>query len=94
MKGPSSATLVQTRLRTRGATQAGAQSKTAVQQPMKPTIKTDPDVNTTMQEVQSEDEEPYVEDELEDLANLPTNSEPQDLGDIDSEDYDDIDLKQ
>ena len=46
------------------------------------------------EEVQSEDEEPYTEDELEDLANLPTDSKPKDLGDIDSEDYDDIDPEQ
>ena len=94
MKGPSSATPVQTRLHNWGAMQAGTQSKTAVQQPMKPIIKTNSDVSTTMREVQSEDEEPYMEDDLEDLANLPTDSEPEDLSDIDSEDYDDIDPKQ
>ena len=94
MKGPSSATLVQMRSHTHGATQAGTQPKTAVQQQMKPIIKTDPEASATMREVQSEDEEPYTEDELEDLANLPTNSEPKDLADIDSEDYDDIDPEQ
>ena len=94
MKGPSSATPAQTRSNTLGATQAGTQSKTAVQQLMKPIIKTDPDTSATMREVQSEDEEPYTEDELEDLANLPTDSELEDLGDIDSEDYDDIDPEQ
>ena len=94
MKGPSSAALAQTRSRTRGATQAGTQAKTVVQQQMKPIIKTDPDACATVREVQSEDEEPYMEDELEDLANLPTDSGPEDLGDIDSEDYDDIDPEQ
>ena len=87
-------TPAQTRLRTHGATLAGTQSKTAVQQQTKPIIKTDPDMSAAIREVQSEDEEPYTEDELEDLANLPTNSEPEDLGDIDSEDYDDIDPEQ
>ena len=93
-KGPSSATPVQTRSHTCGATQAGTQPKTAVQQQMKPIIKTDPDASAAIREVQSEDEEPYMEDELEDLANLPTDSEHEDLGDIDSEDYDDIDQEQ
>ena len=65
-----------------------------MQQQTKPIIKTDPDVSATIREVQLEDEEPYTEDELEDLVNLPTNSEPKDLGDIDSEDYDDIDPEQ
>ena len=94
VKGPSSTTPVQIRSHTRGATQAGTQPKTAVQQQTKPIIKADPDVSATMREVQSEDEEPYTEDELEDLANLPTDSEPKDLGDIDSEDYDDINPEQ
>ena len=87
-------TLVQTRSCTHGAAQAGTQPKTALQQQTKLIIKTDPDASATMREVQSEDEEPYMEDELEDLANLPTNSKPKDLGDIDSEDYDDIDPEQ
>ena len=43
VKGPSSATLVQMRSCTCGATQAGTQPKTVVQQQMKPIIKTDPD---------------------------------------------------
>ena len=30
----------------------------------------------------------------EDLVNLPTDSKPKDLSDIDSEDYDDIDPEQ
>ena len=93
-KGPSSATQAQMRSRTCGATQAGTQPKTAVQQQTKPIIKTDPDTSAAIREVQSEDEEPYTEDELEDLANLPTNSEHKDLGDIDSEDYDNIDPEQ
>ena len=42
----------------------GTQPKTVVQQQMKPIIKTDPDVSATMREVQSEDEEPYMEDEF------------------------------
>ena len=94
VKGPSSATPVQTRLHTCGTAQAGTQPKTAVQQQTKPIIKTDLDASATMREVQLEDEEPYTEDELEDLANLSTDSEPEDLGDIDSEDYDDIDPEQ
>ena len=94
VKGPSSATPAQMRSRTCGATLAGTQPKTAVQQQTKPIIKMDPDVSASITEVQLEDEEPYMEDELEDLANLPTNSEPKDLGDIDSEDYDDIDPEQ
>ena len=61
---------------------------------MKPIIKTDPDMGAAVREVQSEDEEPYPEDELEDLANLPTDSEPDDFGDLDSEDYDDTDAEQ
>ena len=93
-KGPSSVTPAQMRSRTHGATQAGTQSKTAVQQQMKPIIKTDPNVSAAIREVQSEDEEPYMEDELEDLVNLPTDSEHKDLGDIDSEDYDNIDPEQ
>ena len=94
MKGPSSATLAQMRSHTCGAAQAGTQPKTAVQQQTKPIIKTDPDMSATMREFQSEDEEPYTEDELEDFANLPTDSEHKDLGDIDSKDYDDIDPEQ
>ena len=82
------------RSHTHGATQAGTQPKTVVQQQMKPIIKTDQDTSAAIREVQSEDEEPYTEDELEDLANLPTDSEHEDLGDIDSEDYDDIDPEQ
>ena len=82
------------RSHTHGATPAGTQPKTVVQLQMKPIIKTDPDMSAAIREVQSEDEEPYTEDELEDLVNLPTNSEPEDLGDIDSEDYDDIDPEQ
>ena len=61
---------------------------------MKPIIKTDPDTSATVREVQSEDEEPYTEEELENLANLPTDSKLEDLSDIDSEDYDNIDPKQ
>ena len=94
MKGPSSATPAQTRLHTHSAAQAGTQPKTAVQQQTKPIIKTDPDASATVREVQSEDEKPYKEDELEDLVNLPTDSKPEDLSDIDSEDYDDIDQEQ
>ena len=75
-KGPSSVTLAQTRLHTHGTAPARTQPNTAVKPQMKPIIKTDPDVSAAMREVHSEDEEPYMEDELEDLANLPTNSEP------------------
>ena len=74
-KGPSSVTPAQTRSRTHGAASAGTQPKTVEQQQMKPIIKTDPDASAAMKEVQWEDEEPYTEDELEDLANLPTDSE-------------------
>ena len=49
---------------------------------MKPIIKTDPDVGAAVREVQSEDEEPYTEHELEDLVNLPTDSEPDNLRDL------------
>ena len=63
-KGPSSVTLVQTRSRTHGATLAGTQPKIAGQPQMKPIIKTDPDMGAAVKEVQSEDEEPYTEDEL------------------------------
>ena len=94
VKGPSSATPAQMRSCTHGATPARTQPKMAVQLQMKPIIKTDPDVGAAVREVQLEDEEPYTEDELEDLANLPTDSKPNDLGDIDSEDYDDIDPEQ
>ena len=93
-KGPSSATLAQTRLCTCGAAPAGTQPKIAGQPQMKQIIKTDPDAGVAAREVQLEDEEPYTEDELEDLANLSTNSEPDDLGDLNSEDYDDIDPEQ
>ena len=94
VKGPSSATPAQTRSHTCGAAQAGTQPKTVVQQQTKPIIKTDPDASATMREVQLEDEEPYTEDELEDWVNLLTDSEPKDLSDIDSKDYDDIDPEQ
>ena len=92
--GPSSAKPAQTRLPTHGATLAGTQPKTVVQQQMKQIIMTDPDVSAVIREVQSEDEEPYTEDEFEDWVNLPTNSEPEELGDIDFEDYDNIDPEQ
>ena len=93
-KGPSSVTLVQMRSHNHGAALAGTKPKIAGQTQMKPIIKTDPDVGAAVREVQSEDEEPYMEDELEDLANLPTNSEPDNLGDLNLEDYDDIDPEQ
>ena len=64
VKGPSSATPAQTRSRTCGAAPAGTQPKTAVQQQMKPIIKTDPDASAAVREVQLEDEEPYMEDEV------------------------------
>ena len=94
VKGPSSATLVQTRSHTHGATLARTQPKIAGQLQTKPIIKTDPDAGAAVRKVQSEDEEPYTEDELEDLANLPTDSEPDDLGDLNSEDYDNLDPEQ
>ena len=93
-KGPSGATLAQMRSRTHGAALAGTQPKKVGQLQTKPIIKTDPDTGSAVREVQSEDEEPYTEDELEDLANLPTDSEPNNLGDLNSEDYDDIDPEQ
>ena len=58
------------------AAPARTQPKLEGQPQMKPIIKTDPDMGAAVREVQSEDEEPYTEDELEDLANLPTDSEP------------------
>ena len=51
-------------------------------------------MGAAVREVQSEDEEPYTEDELEDLANLPTDSELNDLRDLNLEDYDAIDSEQ
>ena len=94
VKGPSSVTPAQTRSHTRDAALAGTKPKIAGQPQTKPIIKTDPDVGAAVREVQLEDEEPYMEDELEDLANLPTDSEPDDLRDLNSEDYDDIDPEQ
>ena len=93
-KGPSGVTPAQTRSCTHGATPARTQPKVAGQPQMKPIIKTDPDAGAAVREVQLEDEEPYMEDELEDLVNLPTDSEPDDLGDLNLEDYDDIDPEQ
>ena len=93
-KGPSSVTPAQTRSRTCGAAPAGTQPKIAGQPQMKPIIKTDQDMGAAVREVQLEDEEPYTEDELENLVNLPTDSEPDNLGDLNSEDYDDIDPEQ
>ena len=94
VKSPSSATPAQTRSCTRGAALAGTRPQIAGQPQTKPIIKTDPDTGAAVREVQSKDEEPYTEDELEDLANLPTDSEPDDLGDLDSEDYNDTDPEQ
>ena len=94
VKGPSSATPAQTRSHTQNVTPTGTQPKTAGQSQMKPIIKADPDGGAAIREVQSEDEEPYPEDKLEELANLPTDSEPDDLGDLDSEDYDDTNTEQ
>ena len=91
VKGPRSVTPAQTRSCTRGAAPARTQPKIAGQLQTKPIIKTDPDVGAAVREVQLEDEEPYMEDELEDLANLPTDSEPNNLGDLNLEAYDDID---
>ena len=94
MKVPSGATPAQTRSHTRGVTPAGTQPKSTGQLQTKPIIKADPDTVAAVREVKSEDEEPYPEDELEDLANLPTDSKPNDLGDLDLEDYDDTDAEQ
>ena len=93
-KGPSAVTLAQTRSHTRGVTPTRTQPKTTGQPQTKPIIKTNPGMNAAIREVQSEDEEPYPEDELEDLANLPTDSEPDDCRDLDSEDYNDTDAEQ
>ena len=93
-KGPSSAMPAQTRLLTQNVTPTRTQPKSTGQPQVKPIIKTDLDTAAAIREVQSEDEEPYPEDELEDLANLPTDSEPNDLGELDSEDYDDTDAEQ
>ena len=94
MKGPSGAMPAQMRSRTRGVTPARTQPKSTGQLQMKLIIKADPDAGAAMREVQTEDEEPYPEDELDDLADLPTDSEPNDLGDLDSKDYDDTDAEQ
>ena len=93
-KGPSNVTPAQKRSCTCGATLARTQPKIAGQLQAKQIIKTDPDTGAAVREVQSEDQKPYTEDEMEDLANLPTNSEPDDLGDLNLEDYDDIDPEQ
>ena len=94
MKGPSGVTPAQTRSLTRSVAPTRTQPKSTAHSQMKPIIKADPDVGAAVKEVQSEDEEPYPEDELEDLANLPMDSEPNDLGDLDLEDYDDMDVEQ
>ena len=94
VKGPSGGTPAHMRSCTHGAAPAGTQPKIAGQPQMKPIIKTDPDAGAAVRKVQSEDEEPYTEDELEDLVNLPTDSELNDLGDLNLEDYDDIDPQQ
>ena len=75
-KGPSSVTPAQTRSRTCSATPTGTQPKIAGQPQMKPIIKTDPDMGAAVREVQSEDEEPYTEDELEDLVTSPPIPNP------------------
>ena len=93
-KGPGSVMPAQTRSHTRNVIPTGTQLKSTGQPQVKPIIKTNLDTATAIREVQSEDEEPYPEDELEDLANLPTDSEPDDLGDLDSEDYDDTNAEQ
>ena len=82
------------RLHAQGVTPARTQPKSTGQSQTKPIIKADPDAGAAIREVQSEDEETYPEDEFEDLANLPTDSEPNDLEDLDSEDYDDTDAEQ
>ena len=79
-RGPSAATPAQTRSRGKVAIAPGdTQSKTAVVIPGKPIIKTEPDPAATVREVQSDDEDSYTPQELEELANLPTDSEAEDL---------------
>ena len=50
--------------------------------PGKPIIKTDLDEVTVVREVQSDDKEPYTQQELVELANLTTDSEADDLGEV------------
>ena len=74
------------RSRTRVATTPGEmQAKTVVVVPGKPIIKTEPDPTAVIREVQSDEEDSYTQQELDELANLPTDSEVEDLGEVDTE---------
>ena len=56
--------------------------KTTIVVPGKPIIKTDPDQTTVVHEVQLDDEQPYTQQELEELVNLHMDSEADDLGEV------------
>ena len=85
-RGPSAATPAQMRSRTRVATTPGeTQAKTGAVVPGKPIIKTEPDPTAVIREVQSDEEDSYTQQELDELANLPMDSEAEDLGEVDTE---------
>ena len=94
VKRPSNVTPAQTLSCTKNVTQTETKSKNAVQQPMKPIIKMDPNANATIREVQSDHKDPFTEEDLEDLANLPTDVEPEDLENMDTDDNEDPNMEQ
>ena len=87
-RGPSAATPAQTRARTRVATTPGETLAKTMVVPGKPIIKTEPDPTAVVREVQSDEEDSYTQQELDELANLPTDSEAEDLGEVDAEEPD------
>ena len=94
-RGPSAATPAQTWSRGRVTTAPGdTQSKTAVVMPGKPILKTDPDSTATVREVQSDEEDSYTPQELEELANLPTDSEAEDLVEVATDELADYEEEQ
>ena len=58
------------------------QTKAVVVVPGKPIIKKEPDPTAIVQEVQSDEEDSYTQEELDKLANLPTDSEAEDLAEV------------
>ena len=52
--------------------------------PGKPIIKIERDPTAVVREVQSDEEDSYTQQELDELANLPTDSEAEDLGEVDT----------
>ena len=84
-RGPSAATPTQTRARTRVATTPGETQAKTVVAPSKPIIKTEPDPTAVVREVQSDKEDSYTQQEFDELANLPMDSEAEDLGEVDPE---------